>query len=238
MAMVVFGAAGGLGKALTQRLQDVYPQQQILAVSRQPIEDRLPGVRYTHLGSYDDETITHWAEDFKQSGASLDGVVSTIGMLHDEETFPEKQLSDLHSANLEKLFHVNAVIPMLVLKHCQPLFDKKTNAFFVQLSAKVGSIEENYLGGWYSYRASKAALNMLLKTAAIELKRTHKHLVIAAVHPGTTDTQLSKPFQKRVPKDKLYDPKLSAKRIVDVIDGLEPSRSGGLFHWDGKKLPY
>lgn len=238
MAMVVFGAAGGLGQALTQRLQEVYPQQQIVAVTRQPLDNRLPGVRYTQLGCYDDETLSRWAEDFKNSGATLEGVVSTIGMLHDDETFPEKQLSELHSSNLEKPFHVNAVIPMLVLKHCQPLFDKKTNAFFVQLSAKVGSIEENYLGGWYSYRASKAALNMLLKTAAIELKRSHKKLVLAAVHPGTTDTKLSKPFQKRVAEDKLYEPQLSAKRIVDVINGLEPSMSGGLFHWDGKKLPY
>ncbi len=179
MAMVVFGAAGGLGQALTQRLQEVYPQQQIVAVTRQPLDNRLPGVRYTQLGCYDDETLARWAEDFKNSGATLEGVVSTIGMLHDDETFPEKQLSELHSSNLE-------------------LFDKKTNAFFVQLSAKVGSIEENYLGGWYSYRASKAALNMLLKTAAIELKRSHKKLVLAAVHPGTTDTKLSKPFQKRV----------------------------------------
>ena len=128
MAMVVFGAAGGLGQALTQRLQEVYPQQQIIAVTRQPLDNRLPGVRYTQLDCYDDETLARWAEDFKNS-ATLEGVVSTIGMLHDDDTFPEKQLSELHSSNLEKLFHVNAVIPMLVLKHCQPLFDKNKRVF-------------------------------------------------------------------------------------------------------------
>lgn len=238
MAMVVFGAAGGLGRALTQQLVREYTQQRIIAISRTPVEQRIAGVQYIVFNAYDEHTLAHWASEFRQTGEQLDGVVSTIGMLHDDTTFPEKQLADITADNLEKLFTVNAVLPLLILKHCQPLFDKKRAAFFVQLSAKVGSIEDNYLGGWYSYRASKAALNMLLKTAAIELKRSHKRLVVAAVHPGTTDTPLSKPFQQRVPKDKLYPAALSAERIVNVIKGLGPENSGGLFHWDGEKLPY
>lgn len=238
MAMVVFGAGGGLGQALTQRLAQVYEQQQIIAVSRQAVTERLPGVQYVTLGDYSEATIGSWASEFSNSGATLDGVISTIGMLHDEATFPEKQLADVDEHNLEKLFHVNAVVPLLILKHCQPLFDRKREAFFVQLSAKVGSTEDNYLGGWYSYRASKAALNMLLKTASIEIKRRYKKLIVAAVHPGTTDTQLSAPFQKRVPEDKLYSTELSAQRIVRVIEGLTVDMSGGLFHWDGTRLPY
>ncbi|HAD49028.1 MAG TPA: short-chain dehydrogenase [Idiomarina sp.] len=238
MAMVVFGAAGGLGRAITERLVHEFPEQQIIAISRQSAKSRVTGVQYIALGEYGEQSLSQWASNFKQAGAQLDGVVSTIGMLHDEETFPEKQLADITADNLEKLFAVNAVAPMLILKHCQPLFDKKNKAFFVQLSAKVGSIEDNYLGGWYAYRASKAALNMQLKTASIELKRSHKKLVVAAIHPGTTDTRLSKPFQKRVPEGKLYSASLSAERIVNVIKGLTPDKSGGLFHWDGVKLPY
>ncbi len=107
-----------------------------------------------------------------------------------------------------------------------------------QLSAKVGSIEDNYLGGWYAYRSSKAGLNMLLKTASIELKRTHKNLTVAAIHPGTTDTRLSEPFQERISTDKLYSPELSAERIVAVVKNLKPEHTGALWHWDGSRLPY
>lgn len=238
MAMVVFGAAGGLGCALTEQLVKEFPEQQVIAISRRPVDRRIAGVQYIAVGEYNDQALNKWATDFKQTGAKLDGVISTIGMLHDDDTFPEKQLADINSDNLEKLFAVNAIVPMLILKHCQPLFDKKAKAFFAQLSAKVGSIEDNYLGGWYAYRASKAALNMLLKTASIELKRSHKKLVIAAIHPGTTDTRLSKPFQKRVPEGKLYSADLSAERIVNVIKELSPDKSGKLFHWDGQQLPY
>ncbi|MGM0526001.1 MAG: SDR family NAD(P)-dependent oxidoreductase [Pseudomonadota bacterium] len=238
MAMVVFGAAGGLGLALTEKLHATYPEQQVIAISRNPVSKRVTGVNYVTVGDYSESSISEWVSDFKKSGEQLDGVISTVGMLHDDSTFPEKQLADINAEDLEKLFHVNAVTPLIILKHCQTLFDKKRPAFFAQLSAKVGSIEDNYLGGWYSYRASKAALNMLLKTASIELKRSHKRLVVAAIHPGTTDTGLSKPFQKRVPKDKLYSAEQSAQRIVSVIRELEPAQSGSLFHWDGTRLPY
>jgi NAD(P)-dependent dehydrogenase (short-subunit alcohol dehydrogenase family) len=125
-----------------------------------------------------------------------------------------------------------------LLQWMKPYLPTKQSCFWVQLSAKVGSISDNQLGGWYSYRASKAALNMLLKTAAIELARSHKQLTIAAIHPGTTDTQLSKPFQGRLSADKLFTPAMSAARIAQVIDSLEPAMSGALWHWDGTRLPY
>ena len=238
MAIVVFGAAGGLGLSLTKALKQKFNDSTIIAVSRQPINQRVAGVHYTTIEDYTAEPLEQWVTEFNQRGEVLEGVVSTVGMLHDDDTFPEKQLDDLNEANLSKLFSVNAVMPLMILKACKPLLDKKKSRFFIQLSAKVGSIEDNYLGGWYSYRASKAALNMLLKTASIELKRSHKSFVVAAIHPGTTDTDLSKPFQKRVPEDKLYSPELSAERIVKVIQGLTAEDSGGLFHWDGKRLPY
>ncbi|WP_404400657.1 SDR family NAD(P)-dependent oxidoreductase [Idiomarina seosinensis] len=238
MAMVVFGASGGLGEALVKELKQQYSDQTIFAVSRSVVSDRVTGVSYYTIDDYNDEALAQWAEDFSATNEPLTGVLSTVGMLHDDETFPEKQLSDLDEQNLLKLYRVNAVIPMLIVKHCQNLLEKKQAAFFVQLSAKVGSIEDNRLGGWYSYRASKAGLNMLLKTAAIEFKRSHKKLVVAAIHPGTTDTRLSEPFQKRIPKGKLYSKEQSAERIVAVIKQLNAEDSGGLFHWDGERLPF
>ena len=147
------------------------------------------------------------------------------------EDYSAEQLQAL----LPQLQQPNVVISTLGLLGLLP---KKSACIWAQLSAKVGSISDNYLGGWYSYRASKAALNMLLKTAAVELKRTHKQLCIAAIHPGTTDTPLSEPFQQRLAADKLYTPAQSAQRIAAVIEQLNAENSGGFWHWDGAPLPY
>jgi NAD(P)-dependent dehydrogenase (short-subunit alcohol dehydrogenase family) len=240
MAMVVLGAGGGLGQALTLELQNQFPDEEIIALSRQPQTGLFDSgkITYCQIDDYSEDSLSAWVSDFKSGGKKLTGVISTIGMLHDEKTFPEKKLSDITADNLTKLFSVNAIKPLLALKSFLPILDRKNTRFWVQLSAKVGSIEDNYLGGWYAYRSSKAALNMLLKTASVELKRTHKKLAVAAVHPGTTDTDLSKPFQQRISDDKLYSPELSAERIVEVVKNLKPEQSGGLWHWDGSALPY
>jgi len=240
MAMVVLGASGGLGRAITLELSEQYPDEKIFALSRQPkpLDSESTAITYCRIEDYDEESLGAWVSEFEQGSESLTGVISTIGMLHDEETFPEKKLTDITADNLSKLFAVNAVRPMLALKAFLPILDRKKTRFWVQLSAKVGSIEDNYLGGWYAYRSSKAGLNMLLKTASIELKRTHKNLTVAAIHPGTTDTRLSEPFQQRISADKLYSPELSAERIVSVVKNLKPENTGALWHWDGTRLPY
>ncbi|ATZ73361.1 short-chain dehydrogenase [Idiomarina sp. X4] len=238
MAMVILGAGGGLGKALTNALTAEYPEETIVTVSRQALEAPDERVQRIQVKDYSEEALNTVVDDFQSHGLKLTGLISTIGMLHDDDTFPEKKLGDLNEANLRKLFDVNAIQPILALKSFSSVLDRKHTKFWVQLSAKVGSIEDNYLGGWYAYRASKAALNMLLKTASIELKRTHKRLVVAAIHPGTTDTALSKPFQSRIPDEKLYTPELSAKRILKVINEIQPEDTGKLWHWDGTELPY
>lgn len=240
MAMVVLGAGGGLGQALALELKNQFPDEEIIALSRQPQSQSLGSVKLTYcqVEDYSEASLSEWVSHFKSSEKQLTGVVSAIGMLHDENTFPEKKLTDITADNLTKLFSVNAIKPLLALKTFLPILDRKKTRFWVQLSAKVGSIEDNYLGGWYAYRSSKAALNMLLKTASVELKRTHKALAVAAIHPGTTDTDLSKPFQQRVPADKLYSPELSAERIIAVTKRLRPEQSGGFWHWDGEPLPY
>ncbi|MTJ00923.1 SDR family NAD(P)-dependent oxidoreductase [Idiomarina piscisalsi] len=238
MAMVILGAGGGLGKALTNALTAEYPEETIVTVSRQALEAPGERIQRIQVKDYSEDALNTLVDDFQSQGLKLTGLISTIGMLHDDDTFPEKKLGDLSEANLRKLFDVNAIQPILALKSFRSVLDRKHTTFWVQLSAKVGSIEDNYLGGWYAYRASKAALNMLLKTASIELKRTHKRLVVAAIHPGTTDTALSKPFQSRIPDEKLYTPELSAKRILKVINEIQPEDTGKLWHWDGTELPY
>lgn len=256
--VAVFGAGGGLGRALVKALLASDTNLVVLAVSRQAQSfehERLRWHKLTLRGdseavqSQHDETAAtfeayqSWLTALAEEGVELRGVISTIGWLHrknsdTEDWQPERRIEQLSLAQLQAYFAVNASLPILLLQALKPLLPKNKPAYVVQLGAKVGSISDNHLGGWYGYRASKAALNMLFRTAAIEFKRTHKQLTLAVIHPGTTNTELSEPFQQRLPADKLYSPELSAQRIVTVIAALTPENSGSFYFWDGEKLPY
>jgi len=150
---------------------------------------------------------------------------------------PERSFKALEAAHLRRDFEVNALGPALLARHLIPLLPRDRRALFVALSARVGSIGDNRLGGWHSYRASKAALNMILKTLAVELARTHPQAVVAGLHPGTVDTDLSKPFQRGVTPETLFTPEQSATHLLAVLDGLQPADSGGVFAWDGARVP-
>lgn len=242
----IFGAGGGLGLALTQELRKRAPDATIHAFSRSARPDTLSSDNNLQWHQCSDdilETVTKAVHQWQADGIELNGVISTIGWLHQVhpehgEWQPERRIEQLNGEQLQAYFYVNATLPALLLQACKPALPKKEPCFFAQLGAKVGSIGDNELGGWYGYRASKAALNMLFKTASIEFKRTHKKLILSVIHPGTTDTKLSEPFQERLPKDKLFSAETSAERIWDVIEGLTPEQSGGFWFWDGKALPW
>jgi NAD(P)-dependent dehydrogenase (short-subunit alcohol dehydrogenase family) len=151
---------------------------------------------------------------------------------------PEKALRALDGAAMAELFAVNTIGPALIAKHFAPLLPRDRHGVFAALSARVGSIADNRLGGWHSYRASKAALNMLIVNLAIELRRTHPQAIVAALHPGTVDTGLSAPFQRGVAPEKLFDADRSAGYLLDVLNKLTVGDSGGLFAWDGARIPY
>jgi hypothetical protein len=163
--------------------------------------------------------------------------IVTTGMLHDEIQSPEKSLRDLNAANLARSFAINAIAPALIAKHVIPAMPKHERAVFAVLGARVGSIGDNRTGGWHGYRASKAALVQLVKTIAIETARTRPLAIVVALHPGTVDTGMSKPFQRGVDPQKLFTPEVSATHLLSVIDGLSASDSGGHFAWDGSRIP-
>lgn len=239
LRQAVFGAGGGLGRALVTELARRYPEQPVLAVSRGSKPDDMPTeVSWHQVTTAGPEGWQQLLKEWQEQGIQLSRVISTVGWLHQGEWQPEKSLNQLDEHQLLEYFRINAIWPTLLLEQLKPLLPRKAPATVVQLGAKVGSIGDNRLGGWYGYRASKAALNMLWRTAAIELRRTHKQLCIGVVHPGTTDTELSEPFQKRLPADKLYSPELSAERIIQVVHGLTPDQSGGFWFWDGEPLPW
>lgn len=161
-------------------------------------------------------------------------IINTIGVLHCDQWMPEKKLDDLKEAQLAKLMQINAIGPALTIKYFSRLLDPKSSVMAV-LSAKVGSIDDNRLGGWYSYRASKAALNMLLKTAAIEFSRTKPNTILVALHPGTVNSRLSKPFRG----EHIGRPALeAAKDMLNVLDSLDANDNGSFISYSGERLPW
>lgn len=161
-----------------------------------------------------------------------------VGVLHEGDLTPEKSLRQIDAENLIYSFQVNSIGAVLLAKHLMPLFKKSQKSIFASISAKVGSIGDNRLGGWYGYRASKSALNMFLKTTAIEYSRRCPKTIVVALHPGTTDTRLSAPFQKNVPPGKLFPVEHTVSLLSKVIENLEQKDSGEFFSWDGSKLPW
>jgi NAD(P)-dependent dehydrogenase (short-subunit alcohol dehydrogenase family) len=165
-------------------------------------------------------------------------VINSVGLLHEDTLQPEKSLRQINSENLLRYFQINSIGAVLLAKHLLPLFRHQERSIFATLSAKLGSIGDNKLGGWYGYRASKAALNMLMRTAAIEYKRSCPKALIVTLHPGTTDTRLSRPFQGNVPTEKLFTVERTVTQLLTVIEQLHESDSGQFFSWDGSRLPW
>jgi NAD(P)-dependent dehydrogenase (short-subunit alcohol dehydrogenase family) len=163
-------------------------------------------------------------------------VIVATGLLHDGELVPEKSLRDLSAEKFLRLFEVNTILPALVGKYFLPKLNRENKSIFAALSARVGSISDNQLGGWYAYRASKAALNMIIKNAAIEIGRQNKQAVIVGLHPGTVDSRLSKPFQSNVADGQLFTPAFSAQKLLEVLETLTQEKSGKCFAWDGQEI--
>ncbi|MFW6345310.1 MAG: SDR family oxidoreductase [Halomonas sp.] len=188
----------------------------------------------------DELSICDAAEQVRAAEGRLHLVVNAAGLLHDAQRKirPEKRLEEVTPEALETLFRVNAAGPLLVARHFRTLYSHGEPAVFAAISARVGSIGDNRKGGWYAYRGSKAALNQFLRTLAVELARRAPAVTCAALHPGTTDTELSAPFRAWVPAEQLFPPERTVRQLLGVIDGLRPEDSGGFFAWDGQPLPW
>ena len=228
----VIGSSGGVGAALARRLADAGTLVHAFSRRGEDTDDRL---RSAPIDILDEASIASAAATLA-GHEPLDVVIVATGLLHDPTLSPEKTFRDLDPEHLSRYFAVNATGPALVAKHFLPLLRRGAPAVFAALSARVGSIGDNRLGGWYGYRASKAALNMLIKSLAIELGRSRPDAICVALHPGTVDTPLSLPFQRAMPEGRLLDPATSAAQLLDVIARLRKEDSGGCFGWDGVRI--
>ncbi len=235
----VFGASGGVGQAFVNLVAASPNVARVAAFSRSDAAFDHPKVQSAKADLEREDSLAAAAETAAGIAQEYHLVILATGVLHNGDGLrPEKTWRTLDGAALETAFQINSTGPALIAKHFLPLMARDRKSVFAALSARVGSIEDNQLGGWYAYRASKAALNMLIKTLSIELARRNSDAICVALHPGTVDTALSKPFQAGVPAGKLFSPPQAAGQLLGVLDQLTPEDSGRLFAWDGQRLPF
>lgn len=232
---VIVGASGGIGRALVERIVAAGAHQPVFALSRSGA-DVGSGAVASQIDVTDEDSIRAAAGRVAESGPVGLTLVAT-GLLHGPGVTPEKALKALDPAALAQLFAVNTTGPALVAKHIVPLMPRTGRSVFAALSARVGSIGDNRMGGWYGYRASKAALNQILRTLAIEMARTHPEAIVAGLHPGTVRTALSHPFRPHADSPDTVTPEAAAAHLLAVLDGLTPAESGRIFAWNGQSVP-
>jgi NAD(P)-dependent dehydrogenase (short-subunit alcohol dehydrogenase family) len=244
---LVVGASRGIGLALAEAQLAEPGVTQVVATHRPESDARelqrladLHGDRLRRVPLDVSDTTSLAA--FEQLVATIDGgfdlVIHAAGILHEENIQPEKSLAECNATALARLFEVNSIGPLMVAAALLPHQGRGRRFTFAALSAMVGSISDNRLGGWYGYRASKAALNQFLKTLAVECRHRHPHATILAIHPGTTDTELSRPFQRNVRPGKLYSAAATAQRILAVVGSADPGMSGQFLNWDGSEISW
>ncbi len=247
---IIFGASGGIGQEFVKQALERYAV--VFACSRAQSsasgDDQFPAIKAldnglvkVQLNTLDEEQLRRFSRHVSDQYGHTDLIINAIGILHNlKELQPEKKMEDFDLNNFIKVMTVNASTTALIAKHFIKLLKQSDAqpAILASLSARVGSISDNRLGGWYSYRASKAALNQIIKTLSIEVARRNKNTAVIALHPGTTDTKLSKPFQQNVKPEKLFSAEYSARKMFQIIDNLFLEDNGKFFAWDGSTIEW
>ncbi len=236
---VVVGASGGIGRALFAALRLDQSYRHVVGLLRERPSDLIDdaGQTWIEANILEPSSLLAAARRVEALGTPTRVIVAT-GALHGPGFSPEKSLHALNADTLAALFEINAIGPALVAQHFLPAMPRDRATVFAALSARVGSIADNATGGWYGYRASKAALNMIIRTAAIEHARSHPLGVCVAIHPGTVATPLSRPFVGRTPPARVFTPQYAAVQILRVLDRLSPEATGGFYAWDGAAIPW
>ena len=225
--------AGDIGKSISEYLPTVSPNLDVIVCGR-----NLFNKRAIYLDLENDQSFISFENQISLFNKPLRLVINTSGFLHSNLVKPEKRLSHLDRSNIIKNFSINSIAPILIAKSIEKFIRPDLPFSFASLSARLGSIGDNRLGGWYSYRASKAAHNQFLKTLSIEWRRKFPLSIVSILHPGTCDTKLSKPFQSRVPKGKLFTPSQTSEHLVNIISEQKPSDSGKFLAWDSSIISW
>lgn len=240
---LVIGASGGIGQEVVRQLNTREDITTVHAVSRRLPTSPEMGVKYAKIDYSDEQQVADYCTMLGQGSRRLSLIICCIGVLHgDTDTgvvlTPEKRLEDLSVQQLNGYFFTNAVLPAIWLKYVEPLVAKGCPVKVVLFSARVGSIGDNHLGGWYGYRASKAALNMLVKTAQIEYQRRANNVALICYHPGTVDTRLSKPYQANIVRDKLFTASFTVRQLLSQLPDLDADNGPYFIDWNKQAIPW
>ena len=238
---LIIGANSAIAKALA--LQVIKESDTKLIVVTRDIcfyqHEQFNNSKVISIKDYQESSISTVVQEIsKDKTTSINQVFICHGLLHNNNINPEKRLQEFSAESFTEILTANTITPVLWLKNLVPILKGKQPCKVVVFSARVGSISDNKIGGWYSYRASKAAVNMLLKSAAVELSRTAKNIKLISFHPGTTDTPLSKPFQKNVPESKLFTSEFVAKQLLQIVSENEVDGEASFLDWQGKTIPW
>ena len=232
--VAIIGASGAIRNAFVEHYSADQSVKNVFAFSRKKQSYENNKVQSFDLDIENQESIQDAAEEVKDN--RLNHIIVATGILHSETFGPEKSIKDINHDSMTKVMSVNTIGPSLVGRYFIPLLTKDTKSVLAFLSARVGSISDNKLGGWYSYRASKTALNQIIKNFSIELKRTNPNAIVLGLQPGTVDSNLSEPFKKNVAKDKLFTPEKSRELLSNVIENATTNDSGNLLAYDGETI--
>lgn len=243
--IVIAGISGGIGKAIAERLLADDPQRRIWGLCRRPeallfapkLAGRINLIAWD-ASATDQQALSQALQEALPADLAIDTLFYAAAILHGESLFPEKRLDEVRAAALGQAYQVNAVAFAMLVQALQPWLRHPAFKRLLAISAKVGSLSDNKMGGWYAYRASKAALNMLVRNLAIELPRRYRPLACVAVHPGTTKTELSAPFAKSLAQLNVREPAETAANMVRIARDLQDSDNGRFINWDGSDLPW
>ncbi len=225
--------AGDIGKCISEYLSTLSPRLDVIVCGRNPSNKN-----DIFLDLEIDRSFTSFEYQISLLKKPLRLVINTSGFLHSNLVKPEKRLSHINRTNMIKNFSINSIAPILIARSIEKFIRPELPFSFASLSARVGSIGDNRLGGWYSYRASKAAQNQFLKTLSIEWRRKFPLSIVSILHPGTCDTKLSKPFQSAVPMNKIFTASTSSEYLINIISTQKPSDSGKFLAWDSSIIPW
>ena len=234
--VAVIGSSGAIGNSISKLLKSEISVESVYNFSRSAISKFSEKEKNIYIDIENEDSIIESIKKIPKD-IKFDLIFVATGILHnDEDIYPEKSIKDISGNKLKKVLMVNTIGPALIGKYFIPFLNKNNRNVFAFLSARVGSISNNKIGGWYSYRASKSALNQIIKNFSIEIKRSNPNSIFVGLQPGTVKSNLSKPFQKNVNSENLFSPDYSAKKLLDVINNLSIEDTGKLFAWDGEEI--
>jgi NAD(P)-dependent dehydrogenase (short-subunit alcohol dehydrogenase family) len=232
--VAIIGSSGAIGRAFLDAYIADKDISNIYSISRTEVKSNDKRIIHINIDVTDEVSVKAAASKIEEN--RLDRLIVATGVLHTKSFGPEKSIKDIKIENFVKIFSVNTFGPALIGKYFLPLMTKDQKSIVAFLSARVGSISDNKLGGWYAYRASKSALNQIIKNFSIEAKRTNSSGIIIGLQPGTVKSKLSEPFQKNVKKGKLFLPEDSVDSLVKVIENVMQNDSGKIFDWEGEEI--